>query len=227
MKTAKFNDSQRLIETRIRAANINTVAALLAATVFFSSCTAAHQISETGLEECIEIESVIARVNCYDALARRLLGNRETAVQAPPTQPNRQASEATPLPKEQIISAPDSSPDDAANTTDNAGTQASSIKAVSMTEVHADQAGQKYLNSKTDTAPHRTLFFLLVATGKDKQKRMIFNFENGQVWKQIEPRYLKTLSNLPLQVELVKGALGSYSLRLGKSGRLVKVKRIK
>jgi len=90
-----------------------------------------------------------------------------------------------------------------------------------------NELGQKYLKTKQASNAKQNINLLLVDIDKDKQKRMVFTFENGQAWKQTEPRFVKRPASLPMQVQLLSGALGSFSVKLGENGRLVKVKRVR
>ena len=85
-----------------------------------------------------------------------------------------------------------------------------------------EELGQKYLRkSRTPLSPT----FTMIAAFKDYKKRWNFEFDNGQVWRQLEPRYLPRL-DLPVQVKISKGVLGSYDLRAVRFGKPVKVKRL-
>ena len=67
----------------------------------------------------------------------------------------------------------------------------------------------------------------LIAVYQDNKARWKFKFNNGEVWQQIEPRYLPKLENFPVQVDISEGVFGSYDLRAEDFGKLVKVKRLK
>ncbi len=61
---------------------------------------------------------------------------------------------------------------------------------------------------------------------KDNKKRWVFEFENGQVWRQTEPGYLPKQKDLPIQVDISNGVFGSHDLRAENFGKPIKVKRI-
>lgn len=67
----------------------------------------------------------------------------------------------------------------------------------------------------------------LVSAKKDRKKRWVFEFDNKQIWKQIEPLYLPKPPSLPAQVMISPGVFGSYDLRSEFYSKKVKVKRIK
>jgi hypothetical protein len=89
-----------------------------------------------------------------------------------------------------------------------------------------NELGQKYLRKSREPNTQSALSYTLIAAYKDNKKRWTFEFDDGQVWKQIEPRYLPKLSNLPVQVNISKGVFGSHDLRAEDLGKPVKVRRL-
>ncbi len=86
--------------------------------------------------------------------------------------------------------------------------------------------GEKYL---TIDEPHQSGLestMQLVQAYKDKQELWVFEFENGQIWQQLEARYLSVPKDYPAAVTISQGVFGSYDLRIGESGRTIKVKRL-
>ena len=91
-----------------------------------------------------------------------------------------------------------------------------------------NEIGSKYLSKGIDSSkPTKNVFFQLLKIEKDKRGKTEFHFGNGQIWRQTEARYVREQKPLPMQVEIIHSVLGSFTLRLGNKGRLVKVKRIK
>jgi hypothetical protein len=68
---------------------------------------------------------------------------------------------------------------------------------------------------------------ILIAVYQDNKERWNFEFDNGEVWQQIEPRYLPKLESFPVQVDISEGVFGSYDLRAEGFGKVVKVMRLK
>ena len=68
---------------------------------------------------------------------------------------------------------------------------------------------------------------ILIAVYQDNKERWNFKFDNGEVWQQIEPRYLPKLENFPVQVDISEGVFESHNLRAEDFGKVVKVKRLK
>jgi len=68
---------------------------------------------------------------------------------------------------------------------------------------------------------------MLIAVYKDDKKRWIFEFDNGQVWRQTEARHLPKVESFPVRVSISKSVFGSHDLRAEEFGKAVKVKRLK
>ena len=58
-------------------------------------------------------------------------------------------------------------------------------------------------------------------------RALTFYMSSGQVWRQIEPRRLQYPKNEDFEVVISQGLLGEYRLRVGGTGPLVKIRRIK
>jgi hypothetical protein len=90
-----------------------------------------------------------------------------------------------------------------------------------------DSLGEKYLPEDDSHESDRESSLQLVQAYKSKRELWVFEFENGQAWQQIEARYLSVPKDLPAAVIISEGVLGSYDLRIGESGRTIKVKRLR
>jgi len=90
-----------------------------------------------------------------------------------------------------------------------------------------DSLGKKYLTKDDSHESDRESSMQLVQAYKSKQELWVFEFENGQAWQQIEARYLSVPKDLPAAVIISQGVLGSYDLRIGETGRAIKVKRLR
>ena len=55
---------------------------------------------------------------------------------------------------------------------------------------------------------------------------LLFHLENGQVWRQIEARYVPLPANAPFSVRISRGLFGEYRLRVDGEGRLVRIRRV-
>jgi len=90
-----------------------------------------------------------------------------------------------------------------------------------------DSLGKKYLTKDDSHESDRESSVQLVQAYKSKHQLWVFEFENGQAWQQTEARYLSVPKDLPAAVIISQGVLGSYDLRIGETGRTIKVKRLR
>lgn len=94
----------------------------------------------------------------------------------------------------------------------------------------ADKLGKKYLprEPEPDLQLEESVYqFQLLNAYRDRKDRWTFEFENGQVWRQTEARYLPRPGALPSAVTISEGVFGSYDLRADYISKSVKVKRIR
>ena len=106
------------------------------------------------------------------------------------------------------------------------GPQESLAEESSINESGDDELGQKYLRKPQEAKPQTSLDYTLISVYKDRKNRWIFKFDNGQVWQQVEPRYLPRLENFPIRVGISEGVFGSHDLRAENYGKPVKVRRL-
>lgn len=166
------------------------------------------------LNDCALINVSARRLACFDALIGE---DRQHAADS---------TKVTPLPVE--VAAGDGEESEG-------GEAVASSEALVNGSVLADDKAQaalgtKYLPSNVDekkNKPKKTYFeFVLLKASQDRKKRWVFTFDNGQVWRQIEARYLPRPKDLPAKATIAKGVLGSHDLKVSYSRKTIKVKRI-
>ena len=158
------------------------------------------------------------------------------------------SARARPDPMRQEAPAVDAAPDNtpaavSTSTTAVAATTEPSTAALSVTPkscaetvvaktpepVVNSQIGEEHLvRPETEEKANEDEVFHATVTEvtRGRNRILYFHFENGQVWQQIEPRYLPRIKNLPVQVSISKGVFGSHDLRTESFGKSVKVKRL-
>jgi len=87
--------------------------------------------------------------------------------------------------------------------------------------------GEKYLKKPPVSRERKVATHDLLRMMQDKKKRWVFEFGDGQVWRQIEARRLPMPIILPVSAYLSSGVFGSFDLRLEDYSRTVKVKRLR
>ena len=100
-----------------------------------------------------------------------------------------------------------------------------SNKDAAIVSAAQEELGKKYLNAARENPGSASLE--LVKYYKDKQKRWLFEFGNNQIWRQIEPGYLKLPKHLPINVKIQSGIFGSYDLKIKDVTKKIKIKRLK
>lgn len=89
------------------------------------------------------------------------------------------------------------------------------------------QLGSKYLAKKDrEIQTPVTASKKLIDAKKDSKKRWEFYFADGQVWRQVEARYLSKPA-LPAQATISEGMLGRHVLSINDNSKSTKVKRIR
>ena len=101
------------------------------------------------------------------------------------------------------------------------------IENLSIEDSSGNELAQSNLQEPQEVTTQTSLGYELTAVFKDSKNRWNFEFENGEVWQQIEPGYLPKPKNLPVRVDISDGVFGSHDLRAENFGKPVKVKRIK
>ena len=175
---------------------------------------AAQTVSQQDLEACATIERAAERLDCFEALAAR--GNALSAVDAQPAIEERGQSERA-EPEQEVTADPDRSagtlsvqpPDADLDRLANAGVE--QLSDTRREEVRQEQSDISAEVTDVSEGPRGNLYFHL---------------ENGQIWRQIEARYVPLPANAPFSVEISQGILGEYRLRVEGEGRLVRVRRV-
>ena len=150
-------------------------------------------------KECYTLKNDSARLACYDKNLIVHVGNKSKRVSLPV---DKSVTE-----KSKIVS--NTEPDLETNNT---------IQRVA-------QLGEKYIPNKVEEK-HNRYKFTLIKTQKDSRDRWLFFFENGQVWRQLEPRYMKRIKNYPVTVYITEEIFGTYKLQQADSMKKIKVQRV-
>ena len=97
----------------------------------------------------------------------------------------------------------------------------------STNDSSGQELGQEHLREPDGPVAPTSVSCNLIAVYKDDKKRWSFEFDNGQVWRQTEVRYLPKVENFPVRGSISKSVFGSHDLRAEEFGQAVKVKRLK
>ena len=90
----------------------------------------------------------------------------------------------------------------------------------------ADSFGSEHLKQETPDEP-AVLSATVVEVNKTSRGALVFHLDNGQIWRQIEPRYYPYPRGREFDVTISTGMLGEYRLQVEGAGRRVTIRRVK
>ncbi len=182
----------------------------LLATLFFTA-TAFGAASQQELETCAGQHSAAAKLNCFIALTDR---GRKTP--APVTQPEESA------PSEITHDAPDKPPVEKPPAPPPSPAQ-SAVAKTPTTDLGEEQVARPGAASRQ--AASQTVMVTKVTEGIHGV--LIFHMDNGHIWRQIERGYFPYPKRRAFTVEIDRGMMGEYRMRVEGKGRMVRIRRLK
>ena len=184
--------------------------------ILAASSVLAEDLSE-ALHRCRTLEDEAERLTCFDQASQSIEAESEAAVPASvepaPAEPAAAAT-AAPAVAETPVAAPDLAPASAASDATTAVTSAAITEDEFGLERKREQEGIQKITSRHDGR----------FTGWDGDT--LFPLENGQVWKQIESGRYSYKADRPV-IEVKRGLLQSYYLKVRGENRTVRVTRIR
>lgn len=99
-----------------------------------------------------------------------------------------------------------------------------------VAESEKPELGEKYLRQQVinpERAQEHSVQYQLVHAYRDRKKRWTFEFENGEIWRQTEARYLPQPEEYPSLVTISEGVFGSHDLESDYIAKTVKVRRLR
>lgn len=123
------------------------------------------------------------------------------------------AVDATPAVAATVVATPESSPAVAATS------------AATVTAVADSDFGQEHLDLPEEKEDE--IFRARVTNvTKDHYKVLYFHLDNGHVWRQMEARHFEYPKNGEFDINITRGMMGDYRLRIGDNGRMVRIRRV-
>jgi len=159
----------------------------------------------TELKTCARIVERDARVDCYEALGRRVLegeGSEQVSVVA------EQVAEPV-KPADAVVTA----------------TVAASAAAPSGNVEMDDHMGGYKFEEKPSDHPDNAIHAKVTLCQQDRDKVWFFKFENGQVWKQVD-RVRLNFQGCDFPVTILKDGFG-YKMQIEGSERQIRISRQK
>lgn len=179
----------------------------------------AQEVSREDLKRCAAMSSDAGKLACFESLAARYADDPSAETASTEVQPvsiTAQPAQADrpPAPPESIAAGPAASAPIAVDSK-----PAPAPPAAADTD---SDFGREEQRSKPEA-----LSATVSEVSADRLRRLVFEFENGQVWRQQEPRHFPYPRDEPFDVVISRGLLGDYQLRVGGEGRMTRVRRLK
>jgi hypothetical protein len=92
-----------------------------------------------------------------------------------------------------------------------------------------DRFGKQHLDSDNggDEPERFSGTATIVKVEKRSHGTLFFYMDNGQIWRQMEPRFFPYPKNRTFQVELDHGMMGDYRLQVEGKGQKTRIRRVK
>ncbi len=91
------------------------------------------------------------------------------------------------------------------------------------------QLGEEHLDrpETEEKANEDDVFHATVTEVTQGHNRILFfHFDNDQVWRQIEARHLEYPRSREFDINITRGMMGDYRMRIGDNGRMVRIRRV-
>jgi hypothetical protein len=170
----------------------------------------AQDVASDDLAACAAIEDAVGRLACFEALV--------------PAKPAPAAEPAPPFaePVEPAAAAVAPVAAKAGASEDATGVE----KSVAGSAADGAEAfGEEHLDRDAEESP--VLRATVVDVTRAWDDSLSFHLDNGQVWRQIESRRFPYPKNGEFEVEIARGMMGEYRLRVGGESRMVRIRRVK
>jgi hypothetical protein len=210
----------------------------------------AQSVDLARLEACNALPTDEARLACFEAIVRPQDPDAEPPA-APAAAP---ASNPEPAPSAQqeagVVGAPIAAPAAApvveaappAETDSEAAASATApaeparapvaesapaaIAAEPTAAPRDDDFGREHIESAPEDEPYE-LQAIVTEAVRRRDKGVTFTLDNGQVWQQVDDRYFPYPRDEDFAIVISQGMMGDYRLRVGGTGRMIRVRRTK
>lgn len=198
-----------MISTMKTKSGMTAIPTVMLFFITFSTAQASDTAQDT-LEklttECATLKDDSTRLACYD---NYLIVSRDISTTLNPIPDNSSALKEKPKNINTQITA-----------------ETKLQQALKNKQLRKKELGEKYIPKKGEVNDNRYTF-TLVRTEKDPRDRWLFFFENGQVWRQLEARYMRRVKDTPVEVFITEEIFGSYRLQIANTKKRIKVQRVK
>ena len=216
-----------------------------------ASISKAQPVSQQDLEACALIERSLQRLDCYEALTGRGRIMEAPVPDSRPQAPGEQpAAGEIPAAEPRVAPLPDSesqvvgepvvagaagetpvaepvAPESGAQPPAPPRETSPPAPPIEL-EPAVTEFGREHLPDaeEVEERPPDSIVAAVREVTEGARGNLYFHLDNGQVWRQIEARFVPYPRNEPFEVEINRGMLGEFRLRVEGRGRMVRIRRV-
>ena len=204
-----------------------------AASVFMllSATPASSQsVDVSALELCAGLATPELKIACFEAI----IASSETApvleagaIESPVADQPVARADAVPEVAPAVDTTPAAAPAIAVTPTSIPNVAATSTTAAAV--VADTEFGQEKLDhpEKKEEEKENEIFRATVTDVTEGHNSVLyFHLDNGHVWRQLEARHLQYPKNGEFDINITRGMMGDYRLRIGENGKMVRIRRV-
>jgi len=224
-----------------RAPLFYSAAALL---LISAKITAAQPVDLSTLELCASLETPEFKLACFEALIATgrtpaaevpevdVAGGAESAPVA--TEPEvavavtrENASAAIEPEVAAVAGAPENAPDAIETEPDTADIQVATETTAMVSGTPSDNDfGREQLTAPDQEQKKEVIKAMVVDVTQGYNKLLYFHLANGHVWRQIEVRRFQYPKSGEFEINISRGMMGEYRMRIGDKGQMVRIRRV-
>jgi len=183
--------------------------------LFLGSLANAQSVELSALEICAGLETAELKLVCFEAI---IASAKSSADPIPEIVEVLEKDVPVAVIKPEVRSQPEAIP--------------VNVVASTPTSMPADEFGREHLEKAQESGEvvPEVLAATVVEVTQGRNRALSFHLSNGQVWRQIEPRYFPYPKQGEFDVTISTGLMGEYRLRVGQigdSGRMVRIRRVR
>ena len=189
---------------------------VLAVSLSFSPVGKAAELTADQLRTCQQLEDAAQRLQCFDALAERVLGVEEAAAVAVAPAATAAAAAPTASAVEQPAASIESEPVVPA--------AAAVVAAEAQPEPSVNTAAEESFGRREEPEKPESIQTVIDKTDKTAYGKLVLYLDNGQVWQQLDS--LRTTFKAGDEIIISSAVSGSFLLRKTTGGTRIRVKRL-
>lgn len=196
-------------------------------------------VDVSTLEQCIAMETEELKLRCFEAIIAGSTAGEDKKFdqqESPADQPapvsvipvaaatvgDAPNNEAAIVPATNAAAAPISE-------VAIANTESAITNATVASPSGEEAFGQEHLlrREKDQENDDALLRVTVVEVTKGRHDHLYFQLDNGQVWRQNEARHFSYPKDVEFDVNITRGMMGDYRIRIGDNGRMARIRRVK